>query len=225
MNEAPYRSLMREYISKSCGRKRRALPPQCAEVPPTISPGLNAPISRIGNAVCASLLRNVRVSRDRFWKMSLCRSNFSSSYTLGFAKSVLISNCLPRSRHTTLNPALASSIDMIEPTTPLPTTTTSTDFNFVLDISASPVAIARDDDVLRKAFRIDRHLTGLDVEHADGFGAVRLTAGDQFAVLTAGHSGESEQLPAHFVAIAAVQRVGEVPLFGVAPQHVEEEFR
>jgi len=57
------RSLMRECISKSCGRKRRALPPQCVAVPPTISPGLNAPISRIGSAVCASLLRNVMVSR------------------------------------------------------------------------------------------------------------------------------------------------------------------
>jgi len=30
------------------------------------------------------LLRNVMVSRARFWKMSLWRSNFSSSYTLGF---------------------------------------------------------------------------------------------------------------------------------------------
>jgi hypothetical protein len=48
---------------------------------------------------------------------------------------VLTSKDLPRSRHTTLNPALASSIDMIEPTTPLPTTTTSTDFSFVFDIS------------------------------------------------------------------------------------------
>jgi hypothetical protein len=54
-------------------------------------------------------------------------------------------------------------MDMIEPTTPLPTTTTSTDFNFVADISAFPAAVALGDDVLRKPFRIDRHLTGLDV--------------------------------------------------------------
>src|SRR5277367_3993085 len=135
-----------------------------------------------------------------------------------------MSNCLPRSRHTTLNPALASSMDMIEPTTPLPTTTTSTDFSFVADISAF-LAVAHDDDVLRKAFGIDRHPTGLDVEHADGFGVVRLAAGDQFPVLPTGHSGESEQLPTHFVAVAAVQWIGEVPLFGVAPQHVEKEFR
>src|SRR5215469_16034670 len=195
---------MREYISKSCGKKRRALPPQCADVPPTISPGLNAPISRIGSATCASLLRNVIVSRARFWKMSLCRSNFSSSYTSGLLESVAISNCLPRSRHTTLSPALASSIDMIEPTTPLPTTTTSTGFIFIADISAFPAAVARGDDVLRKAFRIDRHPTGLDVEHADGFGVIRLTAGDQFPVLTAGHAGDAEQLPTHFVAVAAV---------------------
>src|SRR3954451_10173884 len=112
-----------------------------------------------------------------------------------------MSNCLPRSRHTTLNPALASSMDMIEPTTPLPTTTTSTDFNFVVDISAFPVAVALDDDVLWKTFRIDRHLTGQNVEHADGFGVIRLTAGEQFSVLTAGHSGESEQLPTCFVAV------------------------
>src|SRR3984885_6588399 len=85
-------------------------------------------------------------------------------------------------------------MDMIEPTTPLPTTTTSTDFNFVADISAFLVAVALDDDVLRKAFRIDRHLTGLDVEHADGFGVVWLAAGDQFSVLAAGHSGEAEHL-------------------------------
>src|ERR1700752_2588165 len=181
---------MRERISKSCGRKRRALPPQCADVPPTISPGLNAPISRIGSAVCASLLRNVIVSRARFWKMSLWRSNFSSSYTLGLLKSVSISNCLPRSRHTTLNPALASSIDMIEPTTPLPTTTTSTGFNLVADISASPIAVVFDDDVLGKAFGVERHFAGLDVEDADGLGAVNLVAADQFAVLAAGHAGE-----------------------------------
>src|SRR5215471_12435840 len=173
---------MRERISKSCGRKRRALPPQCAAVPPTISPGLNAPISRIGSAVCALLLRNVRVS-------------------------------------------LASSIDMIEPTTPLPTTTTSTGFNFVVDISAFPVAAALGKDVLRKAFRIDRHLTGLDVEHADGCGVVRLSAGDQAAVFAGGHAGESEQLPTHFVAVATIERIGEIPLFGVAPQQIEKEFR
>src|SRR5271163_1107144 len=136
-----------------------------------------------------------------------------------------ISNCLPRSRHTTLSPALASSMDMIEPTTPLPTTTTSTDFNFVVDISAFLVAVALDDDVLRKAFRIDRHPAGLDVKHADGFGVVRLAAGEQFAVLAAGHAGETEQLPTHLVAVAAVQRIGEVSLFGIPPQQIEEEFR
>src|SRR3954468_20340452 len=115
-----------------------------------------------------------------------------------------MSNCLPRSRHTTLSPALASSIDMIEPTTPLPTTTTSTAFIFVADISTFPAAVALDNDVLRKAFRIDRHLAGLDVEHADGFGVVRLMARDQLAVFAGGHTGESEQLPTHFVAVAAV---------------------
>src|SRR5579859_5630072 len=100
---------------------------------------------------------------------------------------------------------------MIEPTPPLPTTTTSTDFNFVADISAFLVAVALDDDVLRKAFRIDRHLTGLDVEHADGFGVVRRTACEEVAVLAGWHAGEAEQLPTHFVAVAAVQRIGEIP--------------
>src|SRR6202166_1672356 len=155
--------------------------------------------------------------------MSLWRSNFNSSYTLGLLKSVFTSKDLPRSRHTTLNPALASSIDMIEPTTPLPTTTTSTDFSFVFDISVRPVAL--DDHMLRKAFRVDRHAAGLNVEHADGFGVVRLTAGDQVAVFATGQSGESEQFPTHFVAVAAVQRIGEIPFVGVAPQQVEEEFR
>src|SRR5690348_17165495 len=116
-------------------------------------------------------------------------------------------------------------MDMIEPTTPLPTTTTSTDFNFVADISAFPAAVALDDDVLRKAFRIDRDLAGLDVAHADGFGVIRLAAGDQLAVFPAGHSGEAEQLPTHLVAVAAVQRIREVTLFGVAPQQIEKQFR
>src|SRR5206468_295604 len=107
---------MRERISKSCGRKRRALPPQCADVPPTM---------------------------------------------------------------------------------PLSTTTTSTGFSFAVDISVVPVAL--DGDVLRKAFRIDRHLAGLDVEHADGFGVVRLAAGDQVAVFAGGQSGEAEKLPPHLV--------------------------
>ena len=40
-----------------------------------------------------------------------------------------------------------------------------------------------------------------------------------------GTSGESEQFPAHFVAVAAVQRIGEIPFVGVAPQQIEEEFR
>src|SRR3981189_2175091 len=127
--------------------------------------------------------------------------------------------------HPSLSQGQASSMDMIEPTTPLPTTTTSTDFNFVADISGFLVAVGLGDDVLRKAFRVDRDFTGLDVEHADGFGVVRLAAGDQFAVLAAGHAGKSEQLPTHFVAVAAVQRIGEVPLFRVAPQQIEEEFR
>src|SRR5580704_15307715 len=120
--------------------------------------------------------------------MSLWRSNFSSSYTLGLLKSVFTSNDLPRSRHTTLNPALASSIDMIEPTTPLPTTTTSTDFSFVFAISVLPVAL--DNDMLRKALCVDRHATGLDVEHADGFGVVGLAAVDQPAVFAGGQSRE-----------------------------------
>src|ERR1700685_4281467 len=106
-------------------------------------------------------------------------------------------------------------MDMIEPTTPLPTTPTSTAFNFVADISALPVAAGLGDHVLRKALRVNRHLAGLDVEYADGFGVVWLGAGDQFAVLAAGHAGEAEQLPPHFVAVAAVERIGEVPLFGV----------
>src|SRR6185312_1622412 len=112
---------------------------------------------------------------------------------------------------------------MIEPTTPLPTTTTSTDFSFGFDISVLPVA--SDNHVFRKAFRVDRHLACLDIEHADGFGVVRLAAGDQSAVFTGWQSWESEQLPTHFVAVATVQRIREVPLVGVAPQQIKEEFR
>src|SRR6516162_5631800 len=116
-------------------------------------------------------------------------------------------------------------MDMIEPTTPLPTTTTSTGFIFVADISVFLITVGLGDDVPWEAFGIERHFAGLDVENADGVGVVRLMAGDQFPVLAAGHSGEAEQFPTHVVAVAAVERIGEIALFGVAPQHVEEEFR
>src|SRR4051812_41656374 len=98
---------------------------------------------------------------------------------------------------------------MIEPTTPLPTTTTSTDFSFVFDISILPVAF--NNHVFRKAFRVEPRLTGLHVEHADGFGVIRLATGDQMPVFAAGQSWEPQQLPAHFVAVSAVQRIGEIP--------------
>src|SRR6185437_7001869 len=102
---------------------------------------------------------------------------------------------------------------MMEPTTPLPTTTASTGFNFVFDILFFPAVLGW--DMLRKALRIDRHPAGLDVEHADGFGVVWLTAGDQVAVFAGGQSGESKQLPPNFVAVAAIQRIGEVAFLGI----------
>src|ERR1700722_123932 len=145
--------------------------------------------------------------------MSLWRANFSSSYTLGLEKSVCTSKDVPRSRHTTLNPALASSIDMIEPTTPLPTTTTSTDFNFVFDISILPVAF--DNHVFRKAFRVDRHLTGLDVEHADGFGVIWFVSGDKLSIFATGQLLIPAQLPPPFVPAPGIQGIREVPLLGV----------
>jgi dipeptidyl aminopeptidase/acylaminoacyl peptidase len=105
---------------------------------------------------------------------------------------------------------------MIEPTTPLPTTTTSTDFSFVFDISVLPVA--PDNHVFGKAFRVDRHLTGLDVEHADGFGVVRLAAGDQVAVFPGGQSRESEQLGGFAAGAALYARDRRGPKF--AFQHL-----
>src|ERR1700760_636375 len=119
-----------------------------------------------------------------------------------------MSKDLPRSRHTTCKPALASSIDMIEPTTPLPTTTTSTDFNFVVDISVFLARLVN--DVSGKAFGLNRHPAGLDGKHADGFGVVSLTASDQAAIFAGGQTGKTEQLPTDLATIAAIEWIGKI---------------
>ena len=59
---APYFSRSALRMRKSAGRKRQCSAPQWMPVPPTPSPGRNAPIRRIGRPVSSGALRNVMVS-------------------------------------------------------------------------------------------------------------------------------------------------------------------
>src|SRR5688572_28376865 len=126
----------------------------------------------------------------------------------------------PRSRQSTLSPAFASSIDMIEPTTPLPTTTASTGFIFVVVTLLSPFLLQH--DVLRESLRIGLSLVHLDVENAHRLGAVRLGIVEVILVGARGHPGKTHELPSHLAAISAVERVGEKAFLGVAPEKIEK---
>src|SRR5689334_9633948 len=114
-------------------------------------------------------------------------------------------------------------MDMIEPTSPLPTTTTSTGFNFVA-ATLFPLALL-DHDVFCEALRIDLRVSELDVENAHRLGAIQLGIGDVIPISARGQAGKSQKLPAHLASIAAVHRVGKVTLFGIAPEQVEKELR
>src|SRR5688572_3063023 len=129
----------------------------------------------------------------------------------------------PRSRQSTFSPAFASSIDMIEPTTPLPTTTASTGFILVVVMLFPSVRL--DHDVLREARWIGLRLPELDVEDAHGLGAIELGLVEVVLVIARRHAGETDQFPAHLVAVAAVDRIGEETFLSVAPKEIEEHLR
>src|SRR5258706_8113088 len=109
---------------------------------------------------------------------------------------------------------------MIEPTTPLPTMTTSTGFIFVAVTLFPPFPFQH--DVLHEAFCVDLCLAELDVEDADRRGVIRFGIVEVFAVRAGGHAGKSQQRPSALAAVAAIHRIGKETFLSVAPEQIEK---
>src|SRR5687768_1187698 len=105
----------------------------------------------------------------------------------------------PRSRQSTFNPVFASSIDMIEPTTPLPTTTASTGFIFVVVMLFPPVRLHH--GVLREALGVGLRVPELDIENAHRLGAIGRGTVEMVLVTAGGYAWKTDQLPPHLAAI------------------------
>src|SRR5262245_2496300 len=106
----------------------------------------------------------------------------------------------PRSRPTTVRPALVSSRAMMLPVQPMPTMTASTSFNRVA-MAASSREVGdrlRVDDVALAAILLDRVGVGCR------------------------QTREADHLPGDLVAVAAIDRVGEEALHGDGEQRLEE---
>src|SRR5687767_10517653 len=131
--------------------------------------------------------------------MSLWRSYLSSSFTYGMTKSVCGSIIRPRSRQSTFKPAFASSIDMIEPTTPLPTTTASTGVILIVATLFPPNLFQH--DVLREALRIGLGLPRLDVENAHRLGVIQVGIVEVRVVGAGRDTGKSQKLPPHLASV------------------------
>src|SRR5215213_7559295 len=108
-------------------------------------------------------------------------------------KSVCGSIIRPRSRQSTLSPAFASSIDMIEPTTPLPTMTASTGLSLVAATLFPPALFQH--DVLCEALRIDFRTPELDIENAHRLHAIGRRIVEMRVVGARRYAGKSQQLP------------------------------
>src|SRR5512139_3317509 len=93
----------------------------------------------------------------------------------------------PRSRQSTFKPAAASSMLMMEPTTPLPTTTASTGFILVVVTLFAP-ALFIQFHVSRKALRVQFDLQLLHVDDADGLCAIGRRIAEMVAVLAGRYS-------------------------------------
>src|SRR5262245_18286457 len=113
-------------------------------------------------------------------------------------------------------------MDMIEPTTPLPTTTASTRFIFVVVTLLSSLLLQH--DVPGKALRIDLRRLYLAVEYAHGLRTIRFGIVEVVLVLAGRHAGKSDELPSYLAAVAAIQGVGEKTLLGVAPEQIEKKL-
>ena len=127
--------MVRLRVSKSHGRKRRAWVPQCSAVPPTDSPGLNEPISRIGSAVSLGVV----AERDRLARQVLEDVAVAVELELvvgGRHREIVLGvDHAPALERDDLEPGVGQLLAMMEPTTPVPTTTASTGFNFVAIVS------------------------------------------------------------------------------------------
>src|SRR5215813_7180249 len=200
---APYFSVSALRMRKSVGRKRQCSAPQWMPVPPTPSPGRNAPNRRIGSPVSAGSLRNVMVSIElscinssRCTKRSSSRSVVSVNSSFGLRSA-------PRSSPTTVSPALVSSRAMMAPVHPMPTMTASTSLSLV-----AIVASLR--EIRQRARRRDVALVEILFDHV-------LVGGRQ--------AREAEHLPSRLVAVAAIHRVGEEAFHHHAVQAIEEGGR
>src|SRR5262245_38695337 len=155
---------------------------------------------RIGNADSDGRWRNVSVSSAGSWMSSRRLKYFSSSRTCGRAKFSRGVRSDPRSSPTTVRPALVSSRAMMLPVQPMPTMTASTSFNRVA-MSAPSRKVGdrlRLGDVALAAILLDQVRVGCR------------------------QAGETQHLPGHLVAIAAVDRVGEKALHGDGEQRLEK---
>src|SRR5678816_160911 len=94
---------------------------------------------------------------------------------------------VPRSSATTFSPAADSSFASMPPVQPRPTSTTSTSFSFLAIVR--PLAHVRNADWIDREWLV---AVLFDVLIVDG-----------------DHAGETDQLPAGFVLVAAVHRVRE----------------
>src|SRR6516162_2198772 len=145
----------------------------------------------------------VSVSRAVFCIRAWRTTKRSSSRTIGTAKSFSGLRIATRSSATTLSPASVNSFARMPPVQPNPTMTASTSFNFVTILP--PSAHVRD---------------------ADGVGGEGLVAIflDVLA-MHRDHPGETDQPPAHFVAVAAIDRIREHPfhhaLIHGGPEHAD----
>src|SRR5262249_41092437 len=151
--------------------------------------------------VSRGVWRSDTVSSCVSWNNSWRTAYLRSSRTLGSAKSSRVERLAPRSRPTTLSPALVSSRARMLPVNPTPMQTAST--------SLSMIAITRS-----RLGKVRDRARRLVVFLAEIFGDL-LPIGRREA-------GVANHLPARHVAVAAIDRVGEKALHGDLQKGVEE---
>src|ERR1700730_1970768 len=186
----------------SLGMKRQVTPFQCAPAPPRPSPTGGMSHFRIGSASSEGVLRSVWVSIEVSSISSWRIRYLYSSRIRGRAKSSRGDLSTPRSRPTTVRPALVSSRAMMLPDQPMPTMTASTDF----------IVLAM------MWLRVSREVgDGLRLDHALLAGIFKRLAG-----IGRGQARIADHAPGDFVAIAAVDRIGKESFHGRLQQHLEE---
>src|ERR1700739_2544461 len=163
------------------------MPFQCTPAPPRSVPGRNEPCRRIGSAVSAGECRSDTVSIWVSWNSSWRTAYLRSSRTEGMVKSVRGMRLAPRSKPTTLRPALVSSRARIDPGQPTPMTTASVSLSMM--VIAAPLRKVRD--------RLRRFVVFFAEVFFDVFAISRRQA------------GIADHFPGRHVAIAAIYRVGK----------------